>query len=213
MQTKLNAKQQAIIPIAAFTANGDLDKLKTGLEKGLDAGLTVNEIKEILVQMYAYAGFPRSLNAIGTFMAVTAARKEKGCTDEVGKEASPLPVDRSSLEFGTENQTKLVGQPVKGPLFDFAPAIDQFLKAHLFGDIFQRDVLDWRERELATIAALANIEGVNSQLQSHYAISLNNGLTPEMLHDFITVLDAWCGPEVTQNAKVVLEQVLDALRK
>ena len=49
------------IPIAAFTANGDLEKLRTALSAGLDAGLTVNEIKEILVQMYAYVGFPRSL--------------------------------------------------------------------------------------------------------------------------------------------------------
>ena len=60
----LNAKQQSIIPTAAFTANGDLERLRTALHEGLDAGLTVNEIKEILVQMYAYAGFPRSLNGI-----------------------------------------------------------------------------------------------------------------------------------------------------
>ena len=210
MQTTLNTKQQAIIPIAAFTANGDLDNLKASLEKGLDAGLTVNEIKEILVQMYAYAGFPRSLNAIGMFMAVMADRMEKGCTDEMGKEAGPMPVGKSSLELGTENQTKLVGQPVAGPLFDFAPAIDRFLKAHLFGDIFQRDVLDWSERELATIASLANIQGVNSQLQAHYAISLNNDITPEMLHDFITVLGTWCGPDVANNAKGALEEVLNA---
>jgi 4-carboxymuconolactone decarboxylase len=57
----LSAIQKSIIPIAAFTANGDREKLKTALNEGLDAGLTVNEIKEILVQMYAYAGFPRSL--------------------------------------------------------------------------------------------------------------------------------------------------------
>jgi 4-carboxymuconolactone decarboxylase len=43
----LSTKQQSIIPIAAFTANGDLDKLKTALQEGLAAGLTVNEIKEI----------------------------------------------------------------------------------------------------------------------------------------------------------------------
>jgi alkylhydroperoxidase/carboxymuconolactone decarboxylase family protein YurZ len=210
MPTKLNTKQRAMIPIAAFTANGNLEKLKTSLEKGLDDGLAVNEIKEILVQMYAYAGFPRSLNAIGAFMAVMNNRREKGLKDETGKESSPLPNDRSSLEFGTENQTKLVGQPVAGPLFDFAPAIDHFLKAHLFGDIFQRDVLDWSERELSTIAGLANIHGVNSQLQAHYAISLNNNITPDMLHDFITVLDTWCGPDVANNAKSVLEEVLSA---
>ena len=50
----MNAKQQKIVTIAAFTAKGDLQKLKTALNEGLDAGLTVNEIKEILVQMYAY---------------------------------------------------------------------------------------------------------------------------------------------------------------
>lgn len=209
MTTTLNTKQRAIISIAAFTAAGNLDKLKASLEEGLEACLTVNEIKEILVQMYAYAGFPRSLNGLGTFMVVMEARKEKGIKDETGKEAAPLPTDKSSLEFGTENQTQLVGQPVTGPLFDFAPAIDQYLKAHLFGDIFQRDVLDWSERELATIAALANIKGVNSQLQAHFAIGLNNNITPEQLYDFVSVLDTACGPEVAANAKGVLEQVLN----
>nr|WP_320192596.1 carboxymuconolactone decarboxylase family protein [uncultured Desulfobacter sp.] len=211
--TKLSTKQRAIIPIAAFTAGGNLDKLKASLEKGLDAGLTVNEIKEILVQMYAYAGFPRSLNGLGTFMAVMEARKSKGIKDETGKEATPLPAGKSSLEFGTENQTQLVGQPVSGALFDFAPAIDQYLKAHLFGDIFQRDVLDWSERELATIAALANIKGVNNQLQAHFAISLNNSITPEQLYDFVSVLELVCGSEVAANAKENLEQVLNTNKK
>ena len=210
MPTKLNEKQRAIIPIAAFTANGSLDRLKESLEKGLDAGLTINEIKEILVQMYAYTGFPRSLNpASAPLWRLWRRAKTGGCRDEPGKEASPLPADRTSLEFGTKNQTRLVGQPVAGPLFDFAPAIDLYLKAHLFGDIFQRDVLDWSERELATIAALANIKGVNSQLQAHFAISLNNNITPEQLYDFVNVLDLACGTEVAENAKAVLEQVLN----
>jgi alkylhydroperoxidase/carboxymuconolactone decarboxylase family protein YurZ len=208
MQTKLTKKQLAIIPIAAHTAGGDLDKLKISLEKGLDAGLTVNEIKEILVQMYAYAGFPRSLNGIGTFMAVLEDRKARGCKDQAGKEPAPLPEDKTSLEFGTENQTRLIGRPATGPRFDFAPAIDQYLKSHLFGDIFQRDVLTWSERELATVAGLSNIKGVGSQLMAHYAISMNNGITPDQLLEFVTVLKECCGPQVAGNAKACLEQVL-----
>lgn len=208
MQTELSKKQKAIIPIAAFTAGGDLEKLKSSLEKGLEAGLTVNEIKEILVQMYAYAGFPRSLNGIGTFMALMDERGARGFMDETGKEPDPLQTDKTSLEFGTANQTRLVGQPVRGPLFDFAPAIDQFLKAHLFGDIFQRGVLEWSERELATVAGLANIKGVANQLQAHYAISMNNGISPEQLHEFVAVLETCCGPDVAQNAQAALEQVL-----
>ncbi len=89
----LNAKQEKIVTIAAFTAKGDLQKLKTALNEGLDAGLTINEIKEILVQMYAYAGFPRSLNGIYTFMGVMEEREQKGIKDELGKEASPLPAE------------------------------------------------------------------------------------------------------------------------
>jgi 4-carboxymuconolactone decarboxylase len=46
-QNMLNLKQQSIIPIAAFTANGDIGRLKPALNQGLDAGLTVNEIKEV----------------------------------------------------------------------------------------------------------------------------------------------------------------------
>ena len=37
----LNAKQEKIVTVAAFTASGDLQKLKTALNEGLDAGLTV----------------------------------------------------------------------------------------------------------------------------------------------------------------------------
>lgn len=154
----LRAKQQRIVPIAAFTANGDLQKLKTALNEGLNAGLTINEIKEVLVQMYAYCGFPRSLNGINTFIGVLEEREQKGIKDELGKESSPMPANKSSIEIGTEIQTKLIGAPATGKYITFAPAIDQFLKGHLFGDIFGRDNLDFQSREIATISALANME-------------------------------------------------------
>ena len=105
----LNAKQEKIVTIAAFTANGDLQKLKTALNERLDAGLTINEIKEILVQLYAYAGFPRSLNGINTFMDVLKEREQKGVKDELGKEPSLMPANKSSIELRTEIQTRLIG--------------------------------------------------------------------------------------------------------
>lgn len=43
----MNSKQQNIVAIAAYTGKGDLANLKNALNEGLDAGLTVNEIKEI----------------------------------------------------------------------------------------------------------------------------------------------------------------------
>ena len=208
MQQILNEKQRAVIPVAAFTANGDMTRLNAALNDGLDAGLTINEIKEILVQLYAYAGFPRSLNALGAFMQILEQRAERGIQDETGKAASPFPDSWNSLEDGTRNQTRLVGQPVSGPLFEFAPAIDQFLKSHLFGDIFQRDTLDWQTRELATISALAALSGVNGQLKSHYSMSLQTGLTAEQLGDFIEVIQQKCGTDTAANARNVLHEVI-----
>lgn len=205
----LTQKEKAIIPIAAFAASGDIEKLKVGLVAGLEAGLTINETKEILGQLYAYAGFPRSLNALAAFMQVVRERESKGIKDVVGVEPTPLPTDKTSLEFGKENQTKLIGVEVKGALFDFSPQIDEYLKSHLFGDIFQRDVLSWKQREIATIATLANIKGVNSQLAAHYNISMNNDVTESELNEFITILSKQVGQEVADNAQQVLNTVLN----
>ena len=209
----LNANQQSIVTIAAFTAIGDLEKLKTALNEGLDAGLTVNEIKEILVQMYAYAGFPRSLNGIDTFMSVLEEREQKGIKDKPGREPSPMPANKSSIELGTEIQTRLSGKPVTGPLYAFCPAIDQFLKGHLFGDIFGRDNLDFQSREIATISALANMAGLNPQLQAHFNIGMNVGLTEAQMRSLITVLEAKVGKKKADNAKEILNKVLSSRAK
>ncbi len=48
-ESALNAKQQSIIPIAAFTANGNMEKLQAALAEGLENSMTVNEIKEVLI--------------------------------------------------------------------------------------------------------------------------------------------------------------------
>lgn len=204
----LNAKQHYLVAISAFTANGQQEKLKTALDAGLDAGLSVNETKEVLVQLYAYAGFPRSLNALTTFMGLLKEREARGLHDPEGREASPLPAGKSSLELGTENQKQLVGKPVTGELYTFAPLADQFLKAHLFGDIFARDVLDFQTRELATVAALASLGGVNPQLSSHYTLAMNTGVTREQLQSLVAVIGEQIGQAEGRNAGEVLTQVL-----
>ena len=67
----LTQKQKNIVMISSYTATGDLNNLESAIKNGLESKMTVNEIKEILVQMYAYCGFPRSLNALSTLLKVT----------------------------------------------------------------------------------------------------------------------------------------------
>jgi len=209
----LNDKQEKIVTIGAFTANGDLQKLRTALNEGLDAGLTINEIKEILVQMYAYAGFPRSLNGINTFMGVLEERKQRGIKDELGKEASPLSTDINKDKYGEEVRSRLSGTqvaPAKSGYQLFAPAIDVFLKEHLFADIFGRDNLDIQSREIVTISALASMEGVNPMLQFHLDAGMNVGLTEAQVRSLISVLESRVGKKEADNANEILSKVLSS---
>ena len=209
----LNQKQQSIIPIAAFTADGDVARLKSSLNQGLDAGLTVNEIKEVLVHLYAYTGFPRSLNALSAFMGVLDDRKAKGIEDVVGKEASPVPPDLDRDEYGAKVRAKLAGleTDISGARWQlFSPAIDTFLKEHLFADLFVRDVISHHDRELATIAALANMTGTEGQLGFHLGAAMNTGLTQVQMKDFISVLKAKVGEAQAEDAQKILTKVLSS---
>ena len=209
----LDSKQRGIIPIAAFTASGEVNKLKPALVEGLDAGLTVNEIKEILVQMYAYAGFPRSLNGLNAFMEVLDGRKAKGIEDTVGRDASPVPADLDRDRYGARVQASLAGHSKILPLGkwqQFSPIIDTFLKEHLFADIFVRDVLDMQGRELATIAALANMSGTSGQLRFHFGAAMNTGLSARQMTDFVAVLRSEVGKRVADDAATLLAEVLKA---
>jgi alkylhydroperoxidase/carboxymuconolactone decarboxylase family protein YurZ len=84
------------------------------------------------------------------------------------------------------------------------------LKGHLFGDIFGRDNLDFQSREIATISALSAMEGVNSQLQAHFNIGLNTGLTEAQMKILISVLKTKVGKKEADNAKEILNKVLNS---
>jgi 4-carboxymuconolactone decarboxylase len=207
----LSTRQQAIVPIAAFAAAGDMVKLDAVLNEGLDAGLTISDVREILVQLYAYAGFPRSLNALGELMKVLASRKERGIDDAPGQAPShDIPTGEALLAAGTANQTKLSGGPVKGALFDFAPTANEYLRTHLFGDIFERDNLDWQSRELATVSMLAAMPGVDAQLQAHMRISMNVGISASQLRQLAQVLADRVGADAAQRARAGLDKQLAA---
>lgn len=66
----MDTKRQHIAEIAALTGRGDLAGLESALVAGLDDGMTVNELKEVMVHAYAYCGFPRALRGLQTLVAV-----------------------------------------------------------------------------------------------------------------------------------------------
>lgn len=208
---KLSAKEKSIITIASQTAKGDLVELKSALKTGLEAGLTVNEVKEVLVHTYAYCGFPRSIRGLQTCMEVLNERKAKGIIETIGNEASTIKVDGNKYERGKTILEQLTKTPQSNTLSGysaFAPIIDTFLKEHLFADIFERDVLTYAQRELVTISVISVIGDAEPMLKSHLAICLNVGLSPEQLKEFIPVIKPIIGNKKTKAAKEVVNEVL-----
>jgi len=208
----LPLRYQHITTIAAFTANGDLQQLKEALSNGLDAGLTVNEIKEVLVHLYAYCGFPRSLQGINTFIAVLDTRKTNGIIDIVGKEATPVKSTVSKYQQGKKVLETLTGRPETSPKTGYAafsPEIEVFLKEHLFADIFTRDILSYTDREVATISALINLGGVEPMMKSHMGIGLNLGLSGNHFKEMFSLIEAKVGKKEADSGRKVLQKILD----
>ncbi len=182
---ELTKRQQALVAIAANEARGNMEGLKQALNDGFENGLTVSEAKEALSQLYAYTGFPRSLNALGTLQRVIKERDTLGKQTEAGREADPLPGDYDALKQGTEVQTRLSGQPFN---YTFAPQTDYYLKAHLFGDIFARNNLTFADREIVTVSAISSLQGCEPQLKAHVSGARNMGVTDGQLHEIPAVL-------------------------
>ena len=200
-----NEKQAAAMTaIACYEAKGELMSLESAIHNGLEDDLTANQIKEALSQLYAYTGFPRSLNALGVLQRVIGDREAKGVKVLHGDESTPLPSNYDALKQGTEVQTKLSGQPFD---YKFCPAEDYYLKAHLFGDIFARDLLTHADRELVTVSALAGLEGVEPQLAAHVRGARNMGLTDAQLLAIPKVLQERVGKMEAHRVAVAIQQL------
>ncbi|MBT8323128.1 MAG: carboxymuconolactone decarboxylase family protein [Eudoraea sp.] len=209
----LDSKQQSMVTIASLTAKGDLENLEAALNGGLDAGLTINEIKEVMVHLYAYCGFPRSLRGLRTFIKVLDERKAKGIEDNPGAEASPIVDTRPKYDRGKENLETLVQRKLDGPKADyaqFAPVIEVFLKEHLFADIFERDVLNYQQRELVTVSVLTTIGDVEPMLRSHMNICLIQGFTPGQLEKLLQVLEKNVDESKIKSAREVLNELIQS---
>lgn len=182
-------RQKAITEIASLTAKCELTELSTVLDSVLDSVLTVNEAKEVIVHTYAYCGFPKALRGLQTLVGVIDARKALGKAVLYGREASEVHDSRSKYERGRDILSEISGVPADAPKAAYAklsPEVDVFLKEHLFCDLFERDILSYLERELATVAVIASLgKGVEPMLRSHAAIARRLGATDSQISEII----------------------------
>ncbi|MDE7455736.1 MAG: carboxymuconolactone decarboxylase family protein [Prevotella sp.] len=181
----LSPRQKHLATIAALEAGGNLTRLEPAIREALDGGVTINEIKEAFSQLYAYTGFPRSLNALGVLSKVLENSNGKWTEGKPWERPAEWDDAQKALQQGTEVQTKLSGRPFN---YEFCPQNDYYLKAHLFGDIFAGNQLTAADREIVTVAALSALKGVAPQLAAHKAGAVNMGNTQEQVNELCRFL-------------------------
>ena len=182
----LSPVELGIASIAIASAKGDLQLLDASLNSGLDAGMTVNQVKEELVHLYAYCGFPRSLMAINTLTEVLQDRKDKGIKDREGEVATDL-IAENKYDIGKEVLADLTGVTDR-PKASYAvtvPIIEVFLKEHLFADIFKRGILSYKEREIATVSAILSLGNLDPMARGHMGIAMRQGVTYAQINQIL----------------------------
>lgn len=95
-----------------------------------------------------------------------------------------------------------VGEEVVKPLGDLGRYIVEFA----FGDIYSRDGLSHREREIATVAMLTALGGREPQLRVHLGASLNVGLTTKEIEEIIIHTVPYAGFPTAINALSILKE-------
>ena len=183
----LSERQKGLAACACLMAQGDLERLEPAVRQALDNGVTINELKEAFSQLYAYTGFPRSLNALGVLSKVLENRQQNWLEGKPWTRPAEWDDARKAYELGVNNQTQLSGRPFD---YAFCPQDDYYLKSHLFGDIFAGDQLSAADREIVTVAALSGLEGVSPQLAAHKQGAVNMGNAQELVDELCAWLDS-----------------------
>jgi len=207
----LDLKSKEIAVVAALTAVGTAQpQLKVHINGALNTGSTINEVKEVILQMAVYSGFPSSINGMNALMEVLKERQEHGIKDEIGKTAS-YTTQTDRLKLGEKELSKLDSLQVdrlKNAYNDFSPELVKMTLEFGYADIFSRDNLDPKHRQIATIAALTALGNAQPQLKFHINAGLNIGLTVENIKEIILLMSVYAGFPSAINGTNILKEVV-----
>lgn len=208
----LDLKSKEIAVVASLTALGNAQpQLKVHINGALNVGCTINEVKEVILQMSGYSGFPTSINAMNALKEVLNEREKEGINDDIGQEPTNevSPMDR--YEVGVKELSELDKnqvQVLEDSYNDFSPDLVR-LVVNSYSDIIGRNNLSKRYRQIATIAALTALGNAKPQLKFHINAGLNVGLTADEIKEIMLLMTVYSGFPSAINGTNVLKEVLN----
>jgi 4-carboxymuconolactone decarboxylase len=207
----LDLKSKEIAVVASLTALGNAEpQLKVHINGALNVGCTINDVKEVILQMSGYSGFPSCINGMNALKYVLNQRKEEGINDSIGIEPTNEVLPNDRYDVGAKELSELDNNQVKileDAYNDFAPDLVKFV-VNSYADIIGRNNLNKRYRQVATIAALTALGNAKPQLRFHINAGLNVGLTAEEVKEIMLLMTVYSGFPSAINGINVLKEVL-----
>jgi 4-carboxymuconolactone decarboxylase len=213
----LSLKSREFATLAMVAALGNQsNSIEAHVEGALRAGATETEIKELLMQMTVYVGYPKTLTAIAAAQSALTNLKQRGTPA-----ASPQPnlesrrqAESNEVRYrrGLEalNQiSKASGEAVVNSFEDIAPDLGRYIVEFSYGDVFSRPNLDLKTRELATVSALTGLNTTASELplKVHVNGALNVGASRQEIVEAIMHVIPYVGFVKVQQAMALAEEV------
>ncbi|MPY91833.1 MAG: hypothetical protein GEV08_01865 [Acidimicrobiia bacterium] len=202
-RTGFSRRDRSLVVISILATLNQLNQLRSHVQGGTHHGLRRTEIEEVFVQLAAYAGFPRAIDAMTT--AHEALAELQG-VDRL--EPSP-PAQRKDDEQRSADARAVMArmsenQPPGGVGVDmgsFAGTAGRFA----FGEVWARDQLSRRDRSLVVCATLTT-QDKPVELRFHLQAALNHGVTPEELEELMVTVIAYAGfPTAVEGLRALRE--------
>jgi alkylhydroperoxidase/carboxymuconolactone decarboxylase family protein YurZ len=162
MSTDDAARLASIARLAAAETLGNQEQVADALHAARNAGLGWEQCYEILLQMVAYTGYPRTLNALTTFRSVSGIPAPERPT-EPWEEHAAGEWPRRGVEIFRQLWP---GRPLAESVRPLSPELAEWVINDDFGRIFGRPGLTLIEREAAVLGSLFAQEVV-PQLRAH----------------------------------------------
>ena len=189
----LSKRDRSLITIAVLQAL-TREELAIHIPRGLDNGLTPEEISEIILHVTFYAGWPTGVQAS---LTAAAAFEERGLT------LGDLP-RAPALEDAVTTPAGL------SDAYAAVPRLGALRNSLLYGDIWERPLLSKRDRSLITVAVNQSMY-VTNELRLHIDRALDqNGVTPQELSEVVLHVTFYAGWPAAVNAGRLLTAAFEA---
>jgi 4-carboxymuconolactone decarboxylase len=106
-----------------------------------------------------------------------------------------------------------IGEGVMAALGDIAPDFAQFIIEFPYGDIYSREGLSPKERQIATIASLVTLGTAPTELKAHIQGALNVGCTRPEIVEVIMQMAVYAGFPAAVNALLIAKEVFAELER